>query len=254
MGNKTTPIAFRLGITQKHHADWCVAKKKVPIYLLQDMQARAYLIKKFSNSAVISKISISRSQESVEITIKCLKPSVLVGKKGGEINIVVSDLTKIYGVEVKIKIFDVKRPEIDAYCIGREVANELMKRGVSCKRVMKKVVQNAIRVGALGARVECSGRLAGVEIARTESYQEKALPRHKLRANIAYAAVNSYTAWGVCGVKVWVYLGDYVKRVDKFSDKISIHSNRNETSGQKSESKRERAFDKKHDNVIRAEK
>lgn len=128
MGNKTNPSLFRLGITQKHHVDWCVNKKKVPEYLLQDMKARDYLNKKFSATAVLSKVFISRSNDSVEIDIRCLKPSFIVGKKGSEINIVVADLSKIYGCEVKIKIRDVKRPELDAMCAANEVSNELKKK------------------------------------------------------------------------------------------------------------------------------
>lgn len=227
MGNKTTPTAFRLGVTQKHFASWFADKKSVPSFLLQDIKAREYLMKRFDKSVSISKIIINRTKESVEILIKCLKPSIIIGKKGSEIDNTVKHLSDIYKSIVKIKIFDVKRSEADAACMAKDIAREISKRGVSCRRVIKRAVQNALRAGVLGARVQCSGRLGGVEIARTEWYQEGALPRHKLRANISYYSEPSYASWGTCGVKVWLYFGDYVKKDEKVSDTISIDSRRN---------------------------
>ena len=148
-----------------------------------------------------------------------MKPSIVVGKKGAEITVISEHLKKITKKQVRIKVFDVKKPEISAPIVAKEIANEMRKKSSSTKRLMKKYVQNAMKNGALGIRVECSGRLTGAEIARTEWYQEGAVPRQKLRAQIDYASQPSFASWGCSGVKVWVYKGDNLSVLGKSKTK-----------------------------------
>lgn len=226
MGNKTNPTLLRLGITQKHLASWFVNKKDVPVFLSQDLQVRQYLMERFDDNIIINRIVINRLKDYVEILIKCLKPSIIIGKKGSEIDAVVKILSQIYGMEVKIKIFEIKKKEADVVCVAKDIAKALTQRGVSCKRIIKKAVKTALRFGVLGAKIICSGRLGGVEIARVDEYHEGPMPRGKLNANILYSCQHSFASWGVCGVKVYFYLGDFVESREKVNDKISLDSKR----------------------------
>jgi len=218
MGNKSTPIALRVGWFQPHQALWHTNKKMFANILSEDMKIREHVSKKF-HSAVISDLTIGRTTNAIELKITCQRPSVIVGKKGAEIEIFTSELQKMTGKEIKLRVLEIKKPEISAHVIAREMAIELKKRGASPKRVMKKLVQQARKFGALGIRIECKGRLAGAEIARTEWHQEGAVPRQKFRANINYATETSHAAWGDSGVKVWVYLGDTLDPKNLFDNK-----------------------------------
>lgn len=224
MGNKISPNTFRLGIFRQHDAIWFSHKDFAKI-LSQDWTIREFLKNKFEESAGITKIFISRVKGHVEVMLKCLQPSIVIGKKGGEINSIVASLEKQLGCEVRIKIFDIKKPEIDASAIALRISEELKRKGSSSRRIIKRYVQLAMKNGVLGIRIECKGRLGGIEIARTDWFQEGAVPRQKLRANIDYANIHSKAKWGTCGVKVWVYNGDIVvKKSDKLGEKSNVKS------------------------------
>lgn len=212
MGNKSSTRALRLGISQHFDADWYAEPRVFAKTLEEDMLIRKYVEKNLKQAGV-SRLVISRFRDSVELKITCLKPSIIVGRKGSEIENISKNLANLTGKEIRLKIFDIKKPELSAACIARDVANELQKKGVSTRRAIKRFVQNARRSNALGVRIECSGRLGGVEIARREWYQEGAVPRQKLRADIDYCEQKSYASWGLSGVKVWVYKGDVVGKL-----------------------------------------
>ncbi len=209
MGNKSCPRALRLGISQSFDANWFAEPRFYALYLKEDVEIRKYFDKNFRN-AVISRLIINRTKDVLEIKLTCLRPSYIVGKKTGENDAVVKYLTLKYGKEVKLKIFDISKPELNAACVARDVANELSKKGASCRRIIKKHAQSIKRSGALGVRIQCAGRLAGAEIARTEWCQEGAVPRQKFRADIDYCQEKSHSSWGISGVKVWIYKGDVV--------------------------------------------
>lgn len=212
MGNKSSTRALRLGISQPFDADWYADPRSYAKTLHEDMVIRAH-IDKVLKAAGVARVVISRFRDCVELKITCLKPSVVVGRKGAEIESISKAISKMISKEVRLKVFDIKKPEVNATCIGKDVAYELQKKGVSCRRVIKRFVQNARRAGALGIRIQCSGRLGGVEIARREWYQEGAVPRQKFRADIDYCEQKSQSkTWGSSGVKVWVYKGDVVDK------------------------------------------
>lgn len=223
MGNKSSARALRLGISQDFDADWYAEPRSFAKTLQEDVMVREYLEKNLK-SAGISRIVISRMRDCVELKITCLKPSLIVGRKGSEVESISKAVSNMISKEVRLKVFDIKRPETNATCIAKDVAYELQKKGVSCRRVIKRFVQNARRSGALGARIECSGRLAGAEIARREWYQEGAVPRQKLRADIDYSEQKSYSSWGLSGVKVWVYKGDVIEKKPQVSGKEEVNA------------------------------
>lgn len=218
MGNKSSARALRLGISQDFDADWYADPRVFAKTLYEDVQIRKYLDANLKQAG-IARVVISRLRDCVELKITCLKPSYIVGRKGAEIDGIAKAISKMISKEVRLKVFDIKRPELNATCVAKDVAYEISKKGVSCRRVIKRYVQNSKRAGALGIRVECAGRLSGAEIARTEWYQEGAVPRQKFRADIDYSEQKSQASWGVCGVKVWIYLGDVVEKKNKLQGK-----------------------------------
>lgn len=212
MGNKTSPRVFRTGIYLPHEGSWFANKGCYPDLLLKDHNIRTYLNKKYYSLAMISSVNISMVQKNFVVGVRCKFPGVLVGKSGKEIKVICEDLAKIVGSEVSVKVFDIKKPDVDAALIAQNIAIELKKRGSSGKRIMKRYGQNAMKSGALGIRIECKGRINGAEIARTEVFCLGAVPRQKLRANIDYRAATSFSSSGATGVKVMVYKGDIIER------------------------------------------
>lgn len=213
MGNKTSPNTLRLGVFKGHDSRWFAnSSKDFKKYFLVDWSVREFLKKKFQESAGITKIFTSRNKGVLDVAIKCIYPSVIIGKKGGEVNQLVVDLSKLANEEVRIKIFDIKRPEVDAGAIALKIADEIKRKSTSTRRVIKKYGQLARKNGVQGIRIQCSGRLGGVELARVDVFHEGAVPRHKLRAMIDYASVASQSKWGTNGVKVLVYNGDIVQK------------------------------------------
>jgi len=206
VGQKVHPYGFRLGINKTWTANW-YAKKNYADFLLEDIKVRKH-IKKILAHAGISKVEIERSANRVRINIHTARPGIIIGKKGLEVDKLKEELQKLMsGKQVNLNIKEVRRAELDATLIAQGVALQLEKR-VSFRRAMKKAVVSALRFGAKGVKIRCSGRLAGAEIARSEWYREGRVPLHTLRADIDYGTAEASTTFGLIGLKVWVFKGE----------------------------------------------
>lgn len=205
MGQKVNPKVFRLQINSNTwDSVWCATddyKQK----LHQDLFIRSYINESFKHAG-ISKVTVERTVTLVSVIIHSSKPGVIIGKKGSDVEKIKQKIAKKVESSVEVNVVGVKKSEIDAVLISRNITHQLEKR-ISCRRAMKKAIQNCLKMGAEGIKVSCSGRLGGAEIARTEWYKEGRLPLHTLRANIDYAFCKAKTICGIIGVKVWVYVG-----------------------------------------------
>ena len=207
MGQKIHPIGFRLSVNKNWSSKWFANTKNFADMLLKDIEIRAYLKKKLAG-AMVSKIVIERPAKNAKITIYSARPGVVIGKKGEDIESLRTELKKRMGLpDVALNIEEVRKPEIDAQLIADSITQQLEKR-IMFRRAMKRAMQNAMRLGALGIKIMSSGRLNGIEIARTEWYREGRVPLHTLRADIDYGTSEAYTTYGLIGVKVWVYKGE----------------------------------------------
>lgn len=206
MGQKVHPNGIRLGITKPYNATWYADSKDFANNLHSDHQVREFLKEKLKTASV-SRIVIERPAKSVRVTIHTARPGVVIGKKGEDVEKLRLQVSKLTGVPAQINISEVRKPELDAQLIGENIAGQLERR-VMFRRAMKRAVQNAMRLGAQGIKVEVSGRLGGAEIARTEWYREGRVPLHTLRADIDYATSEAHTTYGIIGVKVWVFRGE----------------------------------------------
>ncbi len=208
MGQKVHPYGFRLGFSKTWISSW-YAKKGYSEQLIEDMVLRKHIFKTLSHAG-ISKVEIERSANRVRINIHTSRPGIIIGKKGLEVDRLKEELQKVMsGKQINLNIKEVRRAELDAALIGQSIALQLEKR-VSFRRAMKKSVISALRFGAKGIKIRVSGRLGGAEIARSEWYREGRVPLHTLRADIDYGTANSHTTFGIIGVKVWVYKGDFI--------------------------------------------
>jgi len=205
MGQKVHPRGLRVGITENWRSRW-FASKDFDKALREDLNIRNFLSEKLRRAA-ISKIEIERAGDRVKVDIHTARPGIVIGKRGAEVDVLRGELEKITGKQVQINIEEVRRPELDATLVAQSVAEQLQAR-VGFRRAMKKAVTQAMRSGAQGVKIQCSGRLGGAEMARTEWYREGRVPLHTLRANIDYGFAESRTTFGRIGVKVWVYKGD----------------------------------------------
>lgn len=205
MGQKTHPIGNRLGIIKTWDSRW-FAKKEYADQLIEDVNIRK-MIKERLFHAGVAKIEIERIGQKIRIIIHAARPGIIIGKKGAEVEKLRKDLESFTGRETAIDIKEIRKPEINAQLVAENIAMQLEKR-VAFRRAMKKAVASALRFGALGIKVSCSGRLAGAEIARTEWYREGRVPLHTFRADIDYGFAEARTTYGVIGVKVWIYNGD----------------------------------------------
>jgi small subunit ribosomal protein S3 len=212
MGQKIHPTGFRLSVTRAWASRWYASSRNFAGMLAEDLDVREYLKKKLKNAAV-SRILIERPAKNARITIYSARPGVVIGKKGEDIENLKAELTKRLGVPVAVNIEEVRKPEIDAQLIADSITQQLEKR-IMFRRAMKRAMQNAMRLGALGIKIMSSGRLNGIEIARCEWYREGRVPLHTLRADIDYGFSEAKTTYGVIGVKVWVYKGDNLGRGD----------------------------------------
>lgn len=208
MGQKVHPIGIRLGIVKEHTSVWYADRKNYANYLNADLEVRAYLLDKLKNASV-SRIEIARPAQTARITIHTARPGIVIGKKGEDVEKLRQDLTKKMGVPVHINIEEIRKPELDGLLVAQSVAQQLERR-VMFRRAMKRAVQNAMRIGAKGIKIQVSGRLGGAEIARTEWYREGRVPLHTLRADIDYAIYEAHTTYGVIGVKVWIFKGEVI--------------------------------------------
>ncbi|OGU60547.1 MAG: 30S ribosomal protein S3 [Ignavibacteria bacterium GWF2_33_9] len=205
MGQKTNPVGLRLGITRGWDANW-YDDKNYSEKLSEDLKVRNYIRNRKKNSGV-SRIVIDRTAKQLRITIHTSRPGMIIGKSGKDITQLEYELKKVTGKEVKIFINEIKRPELDAWLVGENIAQQLERR-VSFRRAMKQAVSAAMRMGAIGIKVMCSGRLGGAEMARTEQYKEGRTPLHTLRADIDYASQRAETIYGSIGIKVWIFKGE----------------------------------------------
>ncbi len=207
MGQKVHPYGFRLGISEEFDwkSHWFAAKDYAAL-LQEDLAIRKYLEERMKNAAV-SRVEIERTPQRVRVDVWTARPGIVIGRRGSEVDRIKADLEGITGKQVHVNIQEIKQPELDAYLVAQNIAEQLEGR-VSFRRAMKKAVQNAMRAGAKGIKVSCSGRLGGAEMARTEWYREGRVPLQTLRADIDYGFCVSRTTFGVIGVKVWIYKGD----------------------------------------------
>jgi len=214
LGQKVNPIGLRLGIVKTWESRW-YAGKNYADYILEDYNIRKF-IKKRLYHAGISKIEIERSSKRVRLRIFTSRPGIVIGKKGAEIALFKKELEKIVSHEVIIDIQEVRKPEIDAQLVAENIALQIIRR-VAFRRAMKRGISSAMRFGAKGIRVICSGRLGGAEMARTEQYREGRIPLHTLRADIDYGFIDARTTYGIIGIKVFIFKGEILK---KNSEKI----------------------------------
>ena len=208
MGQKVHPTGIRLGIVKDHTSVWYADSKNYATQLISDLQARAY-IEKLLDHASVSRVVIERPAQTARITIHTARPGIVIGKKGEDVDKLRKDLSQKMGVPVHINIEEIRKPDLDARLVAQNVAQQLERR-VMFRRAMKRVVQNAMRQGAEGIKVQISGRLGGAEIARTEWYREGRVPLHTLRADIDYATYEALTTYGILGVKVWIFKGEVI--------------------------------------------
>lgn len=216
MGQKVSPIGLRLGVNRTWESRW-YAEKDYAEKLHKDIELREYIHKNLK-SAGVSRVVIERAASNIRVTIHSARPGVIIGKKGADIEGLKNKLSKLAGGEVSLNIVEVRKPELDAQLVADGIAQQLERR-VSFRRAMKRGVQSAMRMGALGIRVNCAGRLGGAEIARTEWYREGRVPLHTLRANIDYATSEGLTTYGIIGVKVWIFKGDIMEHDPMGRDK-----------------------------------
>ncbi len=244
MGQKVHPYGFRLGITNEF--DWksrWFSERDYASLLQEDLAIRRYLEGKMKNAAV-SRIEIERTPQRVRVDIWTARPGIVIGRRGSEVDKVKADLEGITGKQVHVNIQEIRQPELDAYLVAQNIAEQLEGR-VSFRRAMKKAVQNAMRAGAKGIKVSCAGRLGGAEMARTEWYREGRVPLQTLRADIDYGYCVSRTTFGVIGVKVWIYKGDVVEPTRRREEKVETEASSDQiraaiTPGELSEEKIER--------------
>ena len=209
MGNKVNPVGMRLQVNRTWDSRWYADTKDYGDLLLEDLKMRDF-IKEECKQAGVSKVIIERPHRKCRVTVHTARPGVIIGKKGADIEGLRKKLANMTDSELHLNIVEVRKPELDAALVAESIAQQLERR-VSFRRAMKRAVQNAMRMGALGIRVNVAGRLGGAEIARTEWYREGRVPLHTLRADIDYAPAEAMTAYGIIGIKVWVYKGDIME-------------------------------------------
>lgn len=206
MGQKVHPTGIRLGIVKDHTSVWYAEGEDYANNLHVDLKVRAFIQKKLAQASV-SRIDIHRPAQTARITIHTARPGIVIGKKGEDVEVLRQEVSKMMGIPVHINIEEIRKPELDAFLVAQNVAQQLERR-VQFRRAMKRVMQNAMRLGAEGIKVQVSGRLGGAEIARSESYREGRVPLHTLRADIDYATAEALTTYGILGVKVWIFKGE----------------------------------------------
>ncbi|MBE8216018.1 MAG: 30S ribosomal protein S3 [Endozoicomonadaceae bacterium] len=206
MGQKVHPTGIRLGIIKKHTSVWFAERTDYSNKLNDDLRVRELIRKRLKNASV-SAIDIERPSQSAKITIHTARPGIVIGKKGEDVDRIRNEIKSLMGVPIQMNIQEIRKPELDALLAAHNVASQLERR-VMFRRAMKRAMQNAMRAGAKGVRIQVSGRLGGAEIARKEWYREGRVPLHTLRADIDYATAQAHTTYGVIGVKVWIFKGE----------------------------------------------
>jgi small subunit ribosomal protein S3 len=217
MGQKINPIGFRLGVIRTWDSRWFANTRDFGKLLHEDIKIREYL-KTELKQAGVSKVIIERPHKKCRVTIYSARPGVVIGKKGADIEKLKKKVGEYTSSEIHLNIVEVRKPEIDAYLVADNIAQQLERR-VAFRRAMKRAVQSAQRMGALGIKITCSGRLGGAEIARTEWYREGRVPLHTLRADVDYGVATAHTAYGTNGVKVWIFKGEILEHDPMATDK-----------------------------------
>ena len=217
MGQKVNPIGMRLQVNRTWDSRWFAASNDYGDLLLEDLRMRDFIRKECAQSGV-ARVIIERPHKKCRVTIHTARPGVIIGKKGADIETLRKKLADITDSELHLNIVEVRKPELDSQLVGESIAQQLERR-VSFRRAMKRAVQNAVRMGALGIRVNVAGRLGGAEIARTEWTHEGRVPLHTLRADIDYANVEASTPYGIIGIKVWIYKGDIMEHDPQARDR-----------------------------------
>ena len=220
MGQKVHPNGIRLGIVKEHTSMWYADRKNYSDYLLNDLQVRDFLRQRLVDASV-SRIEIHRSAQDARIKIHTARPGIVIGKKGEDVEQLRLILSEMMGINVNLNIEEIRKPELDAYLVAQNVAQALERR-VQFRRAMKRVIQNAMRIGAQGIKVRVAGRLGGAEIARAEVYHEGRVPLHTLRADIDYATYEAKTTYGILGIKVWIFKGEIIG--EQSSDEAIVDS------------------------------
>jgi small subunit ribosomal protein S3 len=226
MGQKSNPIGLRLQINRTWDSRWYAEGRNYAQLLKEDIELRRYIIDTLPQAA-ISKVVIERPAKLCRISIYAARPGVIIGKKGADIEKLRSTLASMTDSEVKLNIVEIRKPEIDAKLVAQGVADQLVRR-VAFRRAMKRAVQSALRLGAEGIRITCGGRLGGAEIARVEWYREGRVPLHTLRANVDYAEAEALTAYGVIGIKCWIFKGEILGHDPMAQDRLMMEA---QTSG-----------------------
>ena len=209
MGQKSNPIGLRLQINRTWDSRWYAEGRDYAGQLKEDIEIRNYITKTLPQAA-ISKVVIERPAKLCRVSIYAARPGVIIGKKGADIEKLRGKLSSMTDSEVKLNIVEIRKPEIDAKLVAQGIADQLIRR-VAFRRAMKRAMQSAMRLGAEGIKIVCGGRLGGAEIARVEQYREGRVPLHTLRANIDYAEAEALTAYGIIGIKVWIFKGEIME-------------------------------------------
>ena len=229
MGQKINPIGFRLGINRTWDSRWFADNHEYGKLLHEDLKIRAY-IQKALKQAGISKVVIERPHKKCRVTIHSARPGLIIGKKGADIEKLRRKLGTMTDSEMHLNIVEVRKPETDATLVAQSIAQQLERR-IAFRRAMKRSVQTAMRMGAEGIRIVCGGRLGGAEIARTEWYREGRVPLHTLRADIDYGTAEAETAYGICGIKVWIFKGEILEHDPMASERRATEGDNKGNSG-----------------------
>src|ERR1700729_1342828 len=227
MGQKVNPVGLRLGINRTWDSRWYAGKARYGTLLHEDMEIRKVLMAELKQAAV-SKIVIERPHKKCRVTIHSARPGVVIGKKGADIEKLRRKVAELTDSDVVINIIEIRKPELDAQLVAESIAQQLERR-VAFRRAMKRAMQSAMRLGAEGIRLACSGRLGGAEIARMESYREGRVPLHTLRADIDYGVATAHTAYGTCGIKVWIFKGEILEHDPMAQDKRQAEADTSST-------------------------
>ena len=226
MGQKSNPIGLRLQINRTWDSRWFAEGHDYGRLLMEDIKIRKYIMDKLPQAA-ISKVVIERPAKLCRISIYAARPGVIIGKKGADIEVLRKTLGAMTKSDVSLNIVEIRKPEVDSKLVAQGIADQLERR-IAFRRAMKRAVQSAMRLGAEGIRINCGGRLGGAEIARSEWYREGRVPLHTLRANVDYAEAEAHTAYGVCGVKVWIFKGEILGHDPMATDRLMVEA---QTSG-----------------------
>jgi len=215
MGQKTSPIGFRTGITLGWQSNWFAPKANYGDFLIEDYKVREFIDRMFNRQppyAAVSKVEIARTRNEVKVTLHTARPGMVIGPRGAEVDKLREQLEALVDRKISVNVIEIKEPALDAKLVGESIAEQLKKRA-AYRRIMKMACENAINAGALGVKVICSGRLAGAEIARSEVQKLGSIPLQTLDANVDYATSTARTTYGAIGIKVWIYKGKFGQEI-----------------------------------------